>query len=147
MVNVSESVNGVVRPVSDADQAIYDARQAAWAAASQSRLLAALAQHRYVIQTSGMTIGGVSVSTDDVSVGKLTAAWIKAQNDPTLSITWITSGNAPVVLNATTITAIGDAVFAFQQKCYAVQGNLITNVGQYTTAAALVAAFDAGMAA
>lgn len=113
---------------------------------STADLLDALAAHCYLVQTGGIKVGDILVSTDDTSALKLTAAWLKAHTDDTIQITWITN-NVPVVINAAQILALGDAVFTFEQKCYAVRGQLITNILQYHDIATLLTAFDAGVAA
>lgn len=113
---------------------------------TQAQLLTALAAYRYTVQTGGLTISGVPVSTDEVSLAKLSDAWIKAKFDNTLTISWVANGNV-YPLNAAQIIAIGDAVFTFQQKCYATQANLLQNISNYNTIANIKTAFDNGMKA
>ncbi len=144
MTQQFEMENGVLRPYTAQEQADYDALQAAYAAGAQTRLLSALAAHRYAVQSGGITVSGVPVSTDEVSLAKLSDAWIKSKFDNSITVSWV-SGNNVYPLNATQILAIGDAVFAFQQKCYAVQGGIIPNVSQYSDAASITAAFDTAM--
>ena len=114
------------------------------AAALAAQLLAALAAHRYTVQTGGIVVAGVPVSTDEVSLAKLSDAWIKSKFDNTITVSWVAGGNV-YPLNAAQILTIGDAVFTFQQKCYAAQAALIPNVAQYQDTASIIAAFDNAM--
>lgn len=81
--------------------------------------LSALANRRWQAETGGIVVGGVSVKTDRESQGKLTAAYVKAMNDPGFAIAnWKVAPGVFVQLDAAGIIAIGDAVTAHVQSCF-----------------------------
>lgn len=95
------------------------------------------AQKRYEKEVSGFELNGINVDTDRNSQAKLTAAYVKAVNDNTVTINWKTN-NGFVTLDASTIIAIGDALFDFVQGCFTEEKELIEQIDAATTADDLI---------
>lgn len=83
----------------------------------KAELLLRLAQRRWEIETGGVTVGAVQVSTDDRSKLLVTDAARKAEADPKFSTRW-KAKNGWRDLNAAQIIAARDAVFNHVQRCF-----------------------------
>lgn len=129
----------------DAETSQYAADIAAEAAKAVPRILAALAAHRYSVQTGGFAVGGSVFRTDPDSQVALMGAMIIASANPAYTVNWKTPSGF-VTLNATQVIAAANGVAAFIQKCFDTEATLIAVVGQYGDKASIVAAFDATMA-
>lgn len=148
MANQFEMANGILQPLSDDDQAAYDAQQTAWEVGAESRTLSALAAHRYTVQNGGTTISGNVFKTDAESRLALLAVYSVASANPSFECAWKTATGNFVTLNATAIIAAGNAVLEFVQKCFDVESALTSNIGNYIAdPASIITAFDTGMAA
>jgi hypothetical protein len=79
--------------------------------------LAALAAHRYAVETAGLTANGATIMTDAVSQAKLTGAWLRVQRKPTASIRW-KGKDGWVTVGKAEIEALVDAVSDHVQTCF-----------------------------
>src|SRR5690606_15883089 len=94
-------------------------------------LLDYLGRKRVEVEEGGIVFNGITVATDrEHSQVKLTAAYIKAINDPSFKIT--NSKNAPGVfipeIDANTIIAMGDAVTNHIQTCFDKEADLTQKI-------------------
>lgn len=87
----------------------------------------------------GITVNGVSISTDDKTQLRLAGARIEAEADDTYTVKWKTS-NGFVTLNATQVIALSSAVRAHIQKCFDAQEAIEDQT--FTSISALETAFD-----
>lgn len=86
----------------------------------RARKLQELAQQRYMIETSGITVAGQKVKTDRQSQGMLTAAWVSAQQNPGAKIDWKGPGGWQSVDKAT-IEIMSSAVSVHVQACFSAE--------------------------
>lgn len=97
--------------------------------------LAALAAHRYAIETGGIDIGGASIRTDLESQSKIAGAHALVTAEPSTVIDW--KGAAGwVQLDAATMTAIALAVGTHIQACYSAERTHAEAIEACETAAA-----------
>ena len=110
--------------------------------ATKARLLAFAADKRWRVETGGITVGGVPLSTDDRSKLMITGARIKADNDPDFTTPWVAADGSVSTVNAATIIAISDAVLAHVAACFAAYDGIKADIeaGSITTAAEIDAA-------
>ena len=139
-------VDGEPIQLTDAEQAAHDARQTAWDAGAQGRILSDLAAHRYAVQTGGTTVNGIAFLTDSDSQVALMGAMIIASANPAYTVNWKTPAGF-FTLTATQVISIANTVAAFIQQCFSTEATLIANVAQYSDTPTIIAAFDAAMAA
>lgn len=83
----------------------------------RNRLLERVAEKRYALETGGLTMGGVTVSTDDRSKALLMGARIQAVADPAATFRW-KGNNGWSTLTAAQVVAISDAVAAYVQALF-----------------------------
>lgn len=87
---------------------------------------------RWYKQNAGITVSGAFVPTDDATRAVLTAAYVRAKEDPNHVINdWSTGVGAPVTLDAATVIVLSISVMAHVQACFSAQ-------------TAAIAAIDAG---
>ncbi len=110
------------------------------------RLSAALAAHRYQVETAGITFSGMTVLTDDRSKLMINGALAAAQRDQNFTTKWKTQAGF-VTLNAAQIIAVADAVAAHVSSCFEAEATVSGNIANYTTSAEVITAFDVAMAA
>ena len=94
-------------------------------------LLDYLGRKRVEVEEGGIVFNGITVATDRAhSQVKLTAAYIKAVNDPSFKITnWkIAPGVFIPEIDANTIIAMGDAVTAHIQACFNKEAELAAKI-------------------
>lgn len=84
-----------------------------------SALQAHVANARWKAETGGITVGGITVFTDDRSKMMLMGARVHATTDPGFTTPWKTSDGSFVILDAATITALSNAVLAHVNACFA----------------------------
>jgi hypothetical protein len=113
----------------DLSQLITAEAKAAEAAAAQR---AAIKARRDVAIASGITVGGVTVATDDQSQSRVMGAAVAAMLDPGYSVQWKTASGF-VTLSAPQVIGLATAIRAHVQACF-------------DREAALLAALDAGEA-
>lgn len=102
-----------------ADQASYDAVMAAQFEAKKSAKLATLAARRWQAETGGIVFMGMSIKTDEDTQRKITGAYVQATRDSGFVVKWKVAPGVFIDLDAAAIIAIGDAVTAHIQACFA----------------------------
>ena len=85
---------------------------------------AELASARYAAETGGCTVNGVTIATDRGSQALLTAAVVSARLDPEFKTQWKCADGRFKQLDAFQLRAIGDAVIAHVERCFAREGEL-----------------------
>jgi hypothetical protein len=80
---------------------------------------------RYDAETGGCTVDGVRIATDRGSQALLTAAVVSARLDPEFKTRWKCADGYFVDLNAMQLRAIGDAVIAHVEACFAREAELV----------------------
>ncbi|MDY0073748.1 MAG: DUF4376 domain-containing protein [Thauera sp.] len=83
----------------------------------RARLLARIAELRYQAEVAGVMLSGALIKTDRESQATIASAWSVAKQDPGTVIDWKAEGGW-VQVDAPTMIAIGDAVFAHVQACF-----------------------------
>ena len=78
---------------------------------------AQIAAVRYLHETAGITVNGVSIDTNRDSQALITAAALSAVIDPTYACIW-KALSGPVELTATQLIAVATAVRAHVQACF-----------------------------
>lgn len=112
-------------------------------AAAKVARLAALAAHRYEIETAGISFGGTTIPTDRQTCAILTGAYVQAAGNPAFAIKFKSPDGTFTPINATQILAVGDAVTAHVQACFARESDLADAINAAQDFAAL-AAIDTG---
>lgn len=92
-----------------------------------------IAAARYDAETGGCTVDGVTIATDRGSQALLTAAVVTARLDPEFSTRWKCADGRFVTLDAMQLRAIGDAVIAHVEACFAREGELCELIDAATT--------------
>lgn len=90
----------------------------------KSEKRAEVAAARYVKETGGFDFNGVKIATDRGSQALLTAAVVTARFDPEFKTKWKCDDGRFVTLDAMQLRAIGDAVTAFIESCFAHEAEL-----------------------
>lgn len=83
-----------------------------------------IAAARYAAETGGCTVDGVTIATDRGSQALLTAAVVSARLDLEFKTKWKCADGHFVALDAFQLRAIGDAVIAHVEACFAREGEL-----------------------
>lgn len=117
------------------------AEQEAQALAEQkAQYLSAISVRRLAAEEAGTTVGGVEVATDRVSQGKLTAAYVKANESSSYQIqNWKGPTGTFTTLSAAEIIAAASAVEAHVQACFNNEAALNTAINSATDATELAA--------
>lgn len=100
---------------------------------------AALAAHRYEVETGGVSVGGIVVATDRQSQSMITGAVSKAQRDPNFVTRWKGADGNFTTVDASTILMIGDAVSDHIAACFDREASLLADLEAAEDAAALEA--------
>lgn len=87
-----------------------------------------IAAARYAAETGGCTVDGVTIATDRGSQALLTAAVVMARLDPEFKTRWKCADGSFVTLDAMQLCAIGDAVIAHVEQCFAREGELCEQI-------------------
>jgi len=98
----------------DLSQLITAEAKAAEAAAAQR---AAIKARRDVAIASGITVGGVTVATDDQSQSRIMGAAVAAMLDPAYTVQWKTAGGF-ITLSAPQVIGLATAIRAHVQACF-----------------------------
>lgn len=98
-----------------------------------------IAAARYTTETGGCTVDGVTIATDRGSQALLTAAVITARLDPEFKTRWKCANGRFVTFDAMQLRAIGDAVTAHIEGCFAREGDLCELINAAETAEDLAA--------
>lgn len=77
-----------------------------------------IAARRNRALASGLTIGGITVHTDDISQQRIVGAALAASMDPTTTVNWKAADGAFITLDAAQIVAIAIAVREHVQACF-----------------------------
>lgn len=88
----------------------------------------------------GLTIGGMSIGTDDLTQQRIMAAHIVAKEDQSYTVRWKLPGGF-VTLDAPTIIAISDAIRAHVQACFEAEATVLIDLADYDTLEELEAAY------
>lgn len=89
---------------------------------------AALAAHRYTVETGGITVGATVVKTDPESQMKVTGAFVAITAGLIADVEWKGAGGWQT-LTAAEITAVAQAVAAHVRKTYAVERTVWEQIG------------------
>ena len=98
-----------------------------------------IAAARYAAETGGCTVDGVTIATDRGSQALLTAAVVTARLDPEFKTQWKCADGRFKQLDAFQLRAIGDAVIAHVERCFAREGELCELIDAAQTADDLAA--------
>lgn len=90
---------------------------------TRAELAARVAQLRWQAETGGITIAGLSVATDDRSKMMVMGARMIADANPAFTTQW-KAGDGFVTIDAPTIIAMSDAIFAHVDACFAAEAEL-----------------------
>lgn len=89
---------------------------------------ASIAAARYATETGGIEVNGAHIATDRGSQALLTAAVVMARLDPEFKTQWKCADGRFVQLDAFQLRAIGDAVIAHVESCFAREGELCEQI-------------------
>lgn len=98
-----------------------------------------IASARYDAETGGCTVNGVTIATDRGSQALLTAAVVTARLDPEFKTQWKCADGRFKQLDAFQLRAIGDAVTAHVEACFAREAELVELIDAAQTADDLAA--------
>lgn len=98
-----------------------------------------IAAARYAAETSGCMVDGVTIATDRGSQALLTAAVVSARLDPEFKTRWKCADGRFVTLDAMQLRAIGDAVIAHVEACFAREGEICEQIDAAQTPEELAA--------
>ena len=87
-----------------------------------------IAAARYAAETGGIEVDGVTIATDRGSQALLTAAVVTARLDLEFKTQWKCADGHFVTLDAMQLRAIGDAVIAHVEACFAREGELCEQI-------------------
>lgn len=87
-----------------------------------------IAAARYAAETGGIEVSGARIATDRGSQALLTAAVVSARLDPEFKTRWKCAEGHFVTLDAFQLRAIGDAVIAHVEACFAREGELCEQI-------------------
>ena len=104
------------------------------AAAALAALPAYAAGKRWLVETGGITVAGAHIQTDRDSQAMITGAYAYAQANPDATINYKAEGGF-VALTAAQMTAIGLAVGAHVQACFAAEAAIESLAGGQRLAA------------
>jgi len=82
-------------------------------------LLEYAATKRWETETGGITVGGISIHTDDRSKLMMTGARLRAENNPDVTEQWNAADGEVYTLTSVQIIALADAVAAHVSACFA----------------------------
>jgi hypothetical protein len=94
------------------------------AAEARDRAREAIKARRDRAIASGLTVGGISVATDDISQGRITGAALQAVIDPTYTVQW-KAGGGFVTLSAEQVIGVAQAIRAHVQACFDNEAKLL----------------------
>lgn len=112
---------------------------------SKAQLLAHLAAHRWVVETGGIQLNGMTVATDDRSKTMIMGARVAAMANPDHVVNWKMPDGSWMPLDAATITAVSDAVLNHVNSCFEREAEVAAMIeaGDITGPEGVEAAFDA----
>ena len=86
----------------------------------------AIKSRRNLAISSGITVSGVPIATDDLSQNRIMGAALAASLDPATTVKWRGAGGTFATLDAATIITIAQAVRAHVQMCFDREAELLT---------------------
>lgn len=95
-------------------------------------LAAYAAQRRFEVETGGITVGGQAVATDRASQAMVTGAYVEAQGNAAFTTQWKQPDGSFVLLTATQIIAIGQAVRGHVAGCFAAEAEVVAAITAHT---------------
>jgi len=98
-----------------------------------------IAARRYKAEIAGVQYDGHSIATDLESQSKILAVCVQAQTNSALTVQWKCATGDFVPFSASQILAMGAAVFAYVQACFANEEALDAAVGACADAASVAA--------
>lgn len=110
--------NGILRDMTEEEEAEYTASITLSFADKKAAKLTALGNKRYAVEQGGIVRNGMFIATDDRSKLLVFAARTKATEDNTATKKWKVSPGVHVTLDAPTLIFIGDEVEAFISDCF-----------------------------
>lgn len=102
--------------------------------------LAALAAHRYAIETGGITVGGADIGTDRDDQAMITGTLVGFQSGTLTSVRWKGAGGF-ATLDAAAFLPLASAVAQHVEACFAREADHAAAISALTTAAE-VATYD-----
>ena len=127
-------VDGVVVPIPTPEPTLE---------AKQGSLLARLAERRWEVETGGVTIGGMTVETDDRSKLLIVNAAARAREDSTYTVRWKVGPGTFITLDAAALISVEAAVFAHVKRCFAREAELSDQIDAAEELTELAAAVEA----
>ncbi|MDO8840673.1 MAG: DUF4376 domain-containing protein [Parvibaculum sp.] len=123
--------------------ALNSQEQADALAAHKEMLAAHAADTRWQVECGGLEAGGVQIATDDRSKMMIGFAQARALANPAYMTGWKGADGAFVMLDASVVIAIANAVAAHVEACFALEATVLAAIaaGTMTTTAEIDAAF------
>lgn len=121
---------GTQGSVSDAPQTLSDAK---------AKKKAELAAKRYAFESSGVTVGGLSIRTDRDSQAVIFSTHAAMQSGIPQSIQWKTADGTFATLDSAGVAGIAQAVTAHVQSAFSLEKQLVDQVNAATTIEAVEA--------
>ncbi len=110
-------------------------------------LAAYAASARYVKETGGITVDGVSVATDDRSKIMVMGARIAAEADANFTTPFVQSNGASITLTAAQVIAVSNALLEHVQVCFVTFNTVVAEVTASPPTITTTAEIDAAFAA
>lgn len=107
--------------------------------AAKAMALAELASLRYTKETAGIAFGGATIPTDRQTCSILTGAYVQAAGNAAFAIKFKSPDGTFTPINAAQIIAVGNAVTAHVQACFAHESDLADAIKAARTFAELAA--------
>ncbi|WP_235923372.1 DUF4376 domain-containing protein [Brucella tritici] len=106
-------------------------------------LVAYAANKRWLKETGGIEINGLTVATDDRSKTMISGARVAAQNDPNFTTQWKGADGSFVTIDAAAVIGISDAMLAHVSNCFATEAQVLADIeaGTISTTEQIDAAF------
>lgn len=99
--------------------------------------LSALADRRWRAETAGVTVGGLSIPSDEKTQAKLTAAVVASVLDNSYSVNWKLSDGSFILLDHSALIGAAQAARAHVQGCFDREAMLAGEITGAADAAAL----------
>jgi len=108
-------------------------------AETKAQLRAALADRRWRAETAGTMVSGLSLSTDEKTQGKLTAAVVASVLDNDYAVNWKLADGSFLLFDHATLIAVAQGVRAHVQSCFDREAQLVAAIDDAPDIAALTA--------
>lgn len=106
---------------------------------AKAQLIDQLADYRNQQERGGTALNGSTIKTDPDSQAKVTGAKVFSDLNPGTTINWKTDDGSWILIDATTITAMAQAVGTHVQACFTQEFTLTNQINAVTTIADLEA--------